>query len=92
MEREADMSNRVSDTHKFPVDEDMQYAVFISYVDIYNNYTFDLLDVPKMDIVSGKQKLVSKILSEDSYRNMHIHGVTEVEVKSSEEALEAFNR
>ena len=68
------MSNRVSDTHKFPVDEDMQYAVFISYVDIYNNYTFGLLDVPKMDIVTGKQKLVSKILSEDSYRNMYYAG------------------
>ena len=45
-----------------------------------------------MDIVIGKQKLVSKILREDSYRNMYVHGVTEVEVKSSEEALEAFNR
>jgi len=89
---EADMSNRVSDTHKFPVDEDMQYAVFVSYVEIYNNYTYDLLDVPKMDIVTGKQKLVSKILREDSYRNMYVHGVTEVEVKSPEEALEAFNR
>ena len=42
--------------------------------DIYNNNTFDLLDVPKMDIVTGKQKLVSKILSEDSYRNMYYAG------------------
>lgn len=89
---EADMSNRISDDHKFPVDEDMQYSVFVSYVEIYNNYTYDLLDTPKMDIVTGKQKLVSKILREDSYRNMYVHGVTEVEVKSSEDALEAFNR
>ena len=62
---DADMSNRVADSHKFPVDEDMQYAVFVSYVEIYNNYTYDLLDIPKMDIVTGKQKLVSKILRED---------------------------
>ena len=61
------MSNRISDDHKFPVDEDMQYAVFVSYVEIYNNYTYDLLDNPKMDIVTGKQKLVSKILREDRY-------------------------
>ena len=27
-----------------------------------------------------------------SYRNMYVHGVTEVEVKSTEEALEAFNK
>ena len=43
----------------------MQFAVFVSYVEIYNNYTYDLLDNPKMDIVTGKQKLVSKILRED---------------------------
>ena len=43
----------------------MQFAVFVSYVEIYNNYTYDLLDTPKMDIVTGKQKLVSKILRED---------------------------
>ena len=89
---EADLSNRVADSHKLPVDEDMQYSVFVSYVEIYNNYTYDLLDTPKMDIVTGKQKLASKILREDSYRNMYVHGVTEVEVKSPEDALEAFNR
>jgi len=89
---EADLSNRVVDTQKVPVDEDMQYTVFVSYVEIYNNYTYDLLDTPKLDIVTGRQKLASKILREDSYRNMYVHGVTEVEVKSPEEALEAFYR
>jgi len=89
---ESDMSNRVADQHKVNVDEDMQYTVFVSYVEIYNNYTYDLLDQPKMDIVTGRQKLASKILREDSYRNMYVHGVTEVEVKSPEEALEAFYR
>jgi len=89
---EADMSNRIVDTQKVLVDEDMQFAVFVSYVEIYNNYTYDLLDQPKMDIVTGRQKLASKILREDSYRNMYVHGVTEVEVKSPEEALDAFYR
>ena len=59
------MSNRVADQHKVDVDEDMQYTVFVSYVEIYNNYTYDLLDQPKMDIVTGRQKLASKILRED---------------------------
>ena len=36
------------------VEEDYQYTVFVSYVEIYNNYTYDLLDDPKMDIVSGR--------------------------------------
>ena len=29
---EVDLSNRVLDTQKVPVDEDMQYTVFVSYV------------------------------------------------------------
>jgi len=89
---DSDVSNRVVDQKKVAVDEDMQYSVFVSYVEIYNNYTYDLLDQPKMDIVTGRQKLASKILREDSYRNMYVHGVTELEVKSPEEALEAFYR
>ena len=62
---DADLSNRIVDTQKVLVDEDMQFAVFVSYVEIYNNYTYDLLDQPKMDIVTGRQKLASKILRED---------------------------
>ena len=62
---EADTSSRIVDQHKITVDEDMQYAIFVSYVEIYNNYTYDLLATPKMDIVTGKQKLASKILRED---------------------------
>ena len=64
-EGESYVSGRLTDSQKVVVDEDMQYAVFVSYVEIYNNYTYDLLDTPKMDIVSGKQKLASKILRED---------------------------
>jgi len=85
-----DLSNRIMDGQKVSVNEDYQYAVFVSYVEIYNNYTYDLLDVPKMDIVSGRMKLTSKMLREDSYRNMYVHGAVEVEVKSPEEALETF--
>lgn len=34
--------------------------------------------------------LQSKIIREDSVRNMYVHGVTEIEVKSFEEAIEVF--
>ena len=57
--------HRITDGQKVSVNEDYQYAVFVSYVEIYNNYTYDLLATPKMDIVTGKQKLASKILRED---------------------------
>ena len=60
---EVDLSNRVLDTQKVPVDEDMQYTVFVSYVEIYNNYKRNLLDNPKLDMVTDRQKLASKIPS-----------------------------
>ena len=78
------------DGQKVSVNEDYQYAVFVSYVEIYNNYTYDLLDNPEKDIVTGKPKLLSKALREDSYRNMFVGGVTEVECKTPEEALQAY--
>ena len=31
------------------IDEDCNYAVFVSYVEIYNNYVFDLLDETPTD-------------------------------------------
>jgi len=90
---DPNLSNRVQDNNKVEaVDEDQLYSVFISYVEIYNNYIYDLLEPTVLDIVTGKQKLPSKILREDSYRNMYVHGVTEVEVKSPEEAMQAFYR
>lgn len=36
--------------------------------------------------------LQSKIIREDGNRNMYVHGCTEVEVNSSEEAFEVFQR
>jgi kinesin family protein 23 len=41
--------------------------------------------------LSGRQLQV-KIVREDASRNMYVHSVTEVEVKSTEDAFEAFYR
>nr|XP_023016394.1 kinesin-like protein KIF23 [Leptinotarsa decemlineata] len=68
------------------VNENNIYAVFITYIEIYNNNVYDLLDESQ----SGKT-LQNKILREDSQRNMYVNGVTEVEVKSSQEAFEVFS-
>nr|WNS50023.1 kinesin-like protein protein KIF23 [Halisarca dujardinii] len=71
------------------VDEDCSYSVFVSYVEIYNNYVFDLLeDIP----ADSKKPPQSKGMREDARRQMYISGVTEVEVKSTEEAYEALWR
>lgn len=70
------------------IDEDYVYAVFVTYVEIYNNSVYDLLE----DEETKSKTLQSKIIREDGNRNMYIHGVTEIEVKSSEEALKVFLR
>ncbi|XP_002026952.2 kinesin-like protein KIF23 [Drosophila persimilis] len=67
------------------LDEDNMYSVFVTYVEIYNNSVYDLLED------SGIQKtLQSKIIREDAHHHMFVHGVTEVEVKTVEDALEVF--
>ncbi|XP_023936954.1 kinesin-like protein KIF23 [Bicyclus anynana] len=79
----------MSDTEMNKIDglnEDNQYAVFVTYIEIYNNSVFDLLD----DGPSITKNLQSKVIREDAASNMYVHGVTEVEIKSAEEAFDAF--
>ncbi|KAM4744988.1 kinesin-like protein KIF23 isoform 2-T2 [Anableps anableps] len=71
------------------VDEDCCYSVFVSYIEIYNNYIYDLLEDAPFDLIRPKPPQ-SKILREDQNHNMYVAGCTEVEVKSTEEAFEVF--
>uniref|UniRef100_V9KAL7 Kinesin-like protein n=2 Tax=Callorhinchus milii TaxID=7868 RepID=V9KAL7_CALMI len=71
------------------VDEDSVYSLFVSYIEIYNNYVYDLLDEMPQDSIKPKPPQ-SRILREDSHHNMYVAGCTEVEVKSTEEAFEVF--
>uniref|UniRef100_UPI00398E8863 kinesin-like protein KIF23 isoform X3 n=1 Tax=Pristiophorus japonicus TaxID=55135 RepID=UPI00398E8863 len=85
------------------VDEDSVYSLFVSYIEIYNNYLYDLLEEIPPDPIKPKWNSnntpvrniefippQSKILREDSNHNMYVAGCTEVEVKSTEEAFEVF--
>lgn len=65
--------------------ENNAFAVFISYIEIYNNNVYDLLDESN----NGKT-LQNKILREDPNCNMYVNGVVEVEVKTAQEAFELF--
>ncbi|KAL0278485.1 UNVERIFIED_CONTAM: hypothetical protein PYX00_000301 [Menopon gallinae] len=81
--------NRTPDDGKIDsVDEDNMYAVFVTYIEIYNNNVHDLLDDTCDDLIT--RKLQNKVIREDGNRNMYVHAVTEVEVKSPEEAFEIF--
>ncbi|XP_029953079.1 kinesin-like protein KIF23 isoform X2 [Salarias fasciatus] len=73
------------------VDEDSSYSVFVSYVEIYNNYIYDLLEETQEDAIKPKPPQ-SRILREDQNHNMYVAGCMEVEVKSAEEAFQVFWR
>ncbi|XP_039347606.1 kinesin-like protein KIF23 isoform X5 [Mauremys reevesii] len=73
------------------VEEDSVYSVFVSYIEIYNNYIYDLLEEIPFDPIKPKPPQ-SKVLREDQNHNMYVIGCTEVEVKSTEEAFEVFWR
>uniref|UniRef100_A0A3B5BJ84 Kinesin-like protein n=1 Tax=Stegastes partitus TaxID=144197 RepID=A0A3B5BJ84_9TELE len=88
------------------VDEDSSYSIFVSYIEIYNNYIYDLLEETQEDAIKPKWNgggtpvrqntefipPQSKILREDQNHNMYVAGCMEVEVKSAEEAFQVFWR
>ncbi|XP_058484922.1 kinesin-like protein KIF23 isoform X1 [Solea solea] len=99
----ADMISSEEACKSENVDEDCCYSVFVSYIEIYNNYIYDLLEDTPYDPIRPKwlgggtpvrnNEFIppqSKILREDQNHNMYVAGCTEVEVKSTEEAFEVF--
>ncbi|XP_042731896.1 kinesin-like protein KIF23 isoform X2 [Lagopus leucura] len=99
----ADMINVQDHCKVEEVDEDNVYSVFVSYIEIYNNYIYDLLEETSFDLIKPKWNNCntpvrngdfippqSKMLREDQNHNMYVMGCTEVEVKSTEEAFEVF--
>ncbi|NP_001088544.1 kinesin family member 23 S homeolog [Xenopus laevis] len=85
----ADMINIQEHCKVEDVDEDSVYSVFVSYIEIYNNYIYDLLEEVPLDPIKPKPPQ-SRILREDLNHNMYVAGCTEVEVKSTEEAFDVF--
>ncbi|XP_027707555.1 kinesin-like protein KIF23 isoform X4 [Vombatus ursinus] len=101
----ADMINVREFCKAEEIDEDSVYGVFVSYIEIYNNYIYDLLEEVPFDPIKPKWNSCntpvrntdfippqSKMLREDKNHNMYVAGCTEIEVKSTEEAFEVFWR
>ncbi|XP_075309264.1 kinesin-like protein KIF23 [Odontesthes bonariensis] len=74
------------------VDEDSSYSVFVSYIEIYNNYIYDLLEETDAIKPNPKEIKILKVLREDQNHKMYVAGSMEVEVKSAEEAFQVFWR
>ncbi|XP_063231928.1 kinesin-like protein KIF23 [Bacillus rossius redtenbacheri] len=87
---DEDLSNRTPDQTKLTcANPDHVYAVFVTYVEVYNNSVFDLLEEVPDDVFRSKP-LQPRQVREDAGHNMYVHGVTELEVKSSDEAVQVF--
>lgn len=74
------------------VNKHCRYAIFVSFVEIYNDYIYDLLSEIQLDSFNKPKQPQSKRLREDKYRNMFVYGVSQVEVKNASEALAEFQR
>ncbi|KAL5019545.1 hypothetical protein ScPMuIL_002437 [Solemya velum] len=82
---------RVCDPSKVEdVDEDCSYAVYVSYIEIYNNFVYDLLEELPYDPITGYRPPQSKILRTDGNDNMYVFNCVEVEIKSPDEAFEVL--
>ena len=68
------------------LNENCSYFVFVTFVEIYNNYIYDLFDD---DLVNKVPQ--SKQLRDDNRGRPYIRDVKEIEVRSSEEAIELLN-
>ncbi|NXY84579.1 KIF23 protein, partial [Alcedo cyanopectus] len=101
----ADMINVQEHCRVEEMDEDNVYSVFVSYIEIYNNYIYDLLEEAPFEPIKPKWNGCntpvrngdfippqSRMLREDQNHNMYVAGCTEIEVKSTEEAFEVFWR
>lgn len=83
---------QLSNKFQLQLNRDNYYAVYLTCIEIYNNYIYDLLDdmnatsTPTSQTQSDLKE--SKNLKEDSKGSMYIKDVNEIEIKSVEEALD----
>ncbi|VDK37597.1 unnamed protein product [Taenia asiatica] len=80
------LEDRLVDSTAVSLPRNCLYSVFITYIELYNDVIYDLLEMPTG---SCGRPLA---LYEDANRNVYAHGVTELEVKSANEALKAYHQ
>ena len=79
--------NRKKETDYVDLDQkDHGYSVFVTYIEIYENYVYDLLD----DSVTQANQPPSKPIRTDKNGSAFVQGLKEVEVSNEDEALKLF--
>jgi len=58
-----DFGPRVRELRRVDVDEDYNYSVFVSYVEIYNNYIYDLLEELQYDPITGHKYVTASLIA-----------------------------
>lgn len=67
----------------------LTFTVFISYVEIYNNIVYDLLE-DNNTCYTSPNFLPNRILREDCKKNIYVNNVNEIEVKTASEAVDHY--
>ncbi|VDK55828.1 unnamed protein product [Anisakis simplex] len=95
---DSNRSNSIELTNRFTekkrvsgASDEMLCAVFVSYVEVYNDICYDLLDEPVLSR-DGSRTLPAKDIRLGVNNMVYVENAVELEVDSSDEALELFYR
>ncbi|KAL3312650.1 Kinesin-like protein kif23 [Cichlidogyrus casuarinus] len=81
--------NRDYEATRFDIAKSFGYSVFVTYYEVYNNYIYDLM-LETSDSI--KPITPSKVLREDTQRNVYVAGLVEREIRSADEGLALFQQ
>jgi kinesin family protein 23 len=68
----------------------LKFSVFVSYVEVYNNYIYDLLDDSMIESLEKKQQAAPKMIREDARKRVFVQGCQEEEISCASEGIEVL--
>eukprot|EP01147_Barroeca_monosierra_P000538 gene538-7872_t len=83
-EFERMVKERVAESTRLSVDSECKYSVFVTYIEVYNERIYDLLEPPP---ATKDTRRVGKRLRLDKNGNIYVEGLREIQVESVDEAF-----
>jgi len=65
-----------------------RYSIFVSFIEIYNNYIYDLLEQPESGTVHWRR--TAHKLRHDPRNAVYVNGASELEAKDADQAMQYF--